>query len=1109
MAKKKQCTVCKNKINLSQKQTFLKCPFCEEIIHKLCSNTDNLCFNGYFYCQNHAHMKPAAPVRNNRPARQALVNSECQKIAESVASASKIIQSTDPLENVELDADQRAALSDSIAFINEILEQSSKRTEPKSRIPPHNNHVDSSATSTTINPKTNQAPFYNRISNNRIPNFPPAILLPPPFTPDCQKCRLQLTEPFFKCLNCKQSWHDKCITGNERLNQVKGYWVCAYCKNSHDVHERIMNYCGNDSSILQDKHEREAEMFANLNIDDAYFNPPRLSQYAFRFPIPKSLSGAVPKANKTSGEVNQQKNTEKVSQKQDKMVLEKLRIEKAIEELSLKKKQLDSQIMETTKESHHIPQRNSPLISPSNSSISIHESKEANDIERMVEESIRRMNPKPLEDHYDLSRKLFELQLRESQKRTYYTLPKVTKLGYEWKIFYTAFLESFEIYSPNENVIRLQEAIQCPEIKKLGGINLFTSATFEKTLKEIDKRIGKPEKMLIREKQKLIGYSQLRNHETKEIIDFIEEIKAYSTLVDKIGNYGDKNDQALIARLSRILPDRLLNGWTREYNKIKAETEEVLLNDMSTWLDKQIDTFETGLLFKQIDPYGDLRQKHGKTQEQSQKVKTKQNRNDQLFFHKTDDTSLKNEETKQNSRMTQSTNGYNESPANFCWYHNRKGHSSLYCYTLLSKKGKEVQELAKSKGICLICSNKVHSPCPQKEKFVCLIPDCPMKHATIFCPKRKCQNTTSIPKKTTNANNDGNARNQIATQSQSNNMKEESEDENEYEESMSQTTFDALHMSLRNAKRDENYDAACMIREISMHANCQSNPKAATKTLSTSSSLVSVITLKLESGGKTLKCALLLDSGSTTSLLDEKYADMLQLKGPNKELKLSWSGGQKRIIKDSMIIKASAIGFHDEAKSYEIYFRTVKDLGMPPQMFNADEIRKKFNYLADLPLISYSHIVGVIGTDQWWFFKQLKWIESSRKNSVDSPVALLTPLGYCLIGSSCPLSKLHSHMNNINMEERSLSHSIVKLSEEEEEELMKMEARAIGLDYRQPYEQDRVIAEDQAGLKILMEKVKIQTTIKKIEKANVVDILSFFVTYHFKTSPPQIRTDRH
>lgn len=569
--------------------------------------------------------------------------------------------------------------------------------------------------------------------------------------------------------------------------------------------------------------------------------------------------------------------------------------------------------------------------------------------------------------------------------------------------------------------------------------------------------------MLIREKQKLIGLSKLGNNDTKEIMDFIQEVKAYSTLVDKIGNFGDKNDQALIARLSRILPDRLLNMWTKEYSKIKEETEEVLVNDLSSWLDKQIDTFETSLLFNQMDPYGDLKQKNAK-QSAQQISKAKDSKKENLFFHKTDEAIVTNNQPRI-SEMNHSTNGDNDSPAKYCWYHKMKGHSSLICYTLLSKNGDEVQELARSKGICTICSSKTHHPCPQKEKFTCPIPECPENHALIFCPKRRNQKITTIPRRS-RAQPSNNPRNKRTEVNHSHNIQERAE----CDAAMSQTTFNALQFNIRND--DDDYDSFWMMREISMHANSQSNSNASNQISTTSSSLVSVLTLILESHGKTLKCALLLDSGSTTSLLDEEFADLLHLQGPTKELKLALSGGKKRIVSDSKIVKARATGIHENAKTFDIYFRTVKNLGMPSQDFNAEEMRKKFSHLKDLPLISYSRLIGVIGTDQWRFFKQQKFIESHNKNSIESPVTFLTPLGYCVIGASCSLSKLHEHMNSIHMEESTISHNTVKLDENEEEELIKMEESALGLDYRHPYENDRAIEEEQAGLKALIEKVK-------------------------------------
>jgi hypothetical protein len=163
-----------------------------------------------------------------------------------------------------------------------------------------------------------------------------------------------------------------------------------------------------------------------------------------------------------------------------------------------------------------------------------------------------------LRETTELNRMLVQMQLRETRKNTYRDLPKVTQANYEWKTFYSSFLSTKDFFEHQENVIRIQEAIQCPEMKTLGGLNLINLNTYEKTLEEIDRRVAKPEKLLIKDKQKLVDHAKIANGDKKSVIKFIDEVRKYSTLVDKIGSLADKSDHALISRISRILPDRMV-----------------------------------------------------------------------------------------------------------------------------------------------------------------------------------------------------------------------------------------------------------------------------------------------------------------------------------------------------------------------------------------------------------------------------------------------------------------------------------------------------------------------------------------------------------------------
>lgn len=213
----------------------------------------------------------------------------------------------------------------------------------------------------------------------------------------------------------------------------------------------------------------------------------------------------------------------------------------------------------------------------------------------------------------------------------------------------------------------------------------------------------------------------------------------------------------------------------------------------------------------------------------------------------------------------------------------------------------------------------------------------------------------------------------------------------------------------------------------------------------------------------------MLDSGSTLSMIEEEAATCLELEGPTKPLAFSWSGGQSRSDQNSKIVKTQVKGIQNKARAYDIHFRTMENLDMPSQHFNAESLRNKFSHLKGLQLESYSKIIGIIGTDQSFAFKQLAWIENKHKPT--DPVAILTPLGFALMGSRCPLDKLYQHLCE-SQEVTHVHHNKYDcMSETEEVELIKMHDSAMGLDYMRPYENDRNSADDEQALNILKEKV--------------------------------------
>lgn len=699
---------------------------------------------------------------------------------------------------------------------------------------------------------------------------------------------------------------------------------------------------------------------------------------------------------------------------------------------------------------------------------------------------------------------LAQVQLLESRKNSSRVLPKVKTLGYEWKIFYNSFLNTKLIFSPMENVLRVAEAISCKEILDLGGGNLMTPDTLENTLQAIDQRVGKPETLIISEKLKIIDSPKLKNGETKEIIEFIERVKKYSSLVDSIGGYHNKTDDALIARIHQILPERLAHSWECKFYKIRQAEGSVTISDLAKWLNEQIDGFESKDYLQKINPYGELRKKEGKPSHQrEEKPVRKRSAAPNLNFAQNEISQILKESENvhfNQERKNFKRSGKPKSTTNSCWYHNNNQHPSFSCFSLLRKSGREVSELAKARGICQICSASQHEgPCPFKSSYVlCPIPDCNLRHNMLFCFKRQGDKTnvknfsvTHKPKLVEGKRQDkAHEQNHLSH-------------ENENFEGSSQT-INLLHS---NSAASNNYSCNT-ITEIDFDRYEESlkevNICQASITSKFSANLISVVVLTLTQGNLKLKGAFLLDSGSTTSMIDTHAAKMLRLDGPKRPLAVSWSGGKSRADRNSVIVRVNAKGIHKTAKSYELYFRTMQDLQMPGQNFDATQMKEKYPHLRKLDLESYSNVIGIIGTDQMWAFRQIGWVEASAKSGL-SPSAMLTPLGYSIIGGGCPLQALYEHQQDVNSFESAVNHSVChkNLPTNKEKELGLMQESVMGIEYLLPYENDRDIADEQKALEMLKRKVsKIPGTNRyqapllwKDEKSSLPTADSFKVAY--------------
>lgn len=80
--------------------------------------------------------------------------------------------------------------------------------------------------------------------------------------------------------------------------------------------------------------------------------------------------------------------------------------------------------------------------------------------------------------------------------------------------------------------------------------------------------------------------------------------------------------------------------------------------------------------------------------------------------------------------------------------------------------------------------------------------------------------------------------------------------------------------------------------------------------------------------------------------MEERLADQLGLEGSSANLCLKWTAGTVRVEEDSKMIAVEISGTSPSAKRYHVPdVRTVKELDLPVQSMNSDDMKRKYSHL--------------------------------------------------------------------------------------------------------------------------------------------------------------------
>jgi len=133
------------------------------------------------------------------------------------------------------------------------------------------------------------------------------------------------------------------------------------------------------------------------------------------------------------------------------------------------------------------------------------------------------------------------------------------------------------------------------------------------------------------------------------------------------------------------------------------------------------------------------------------------------------------------------------------------------------------------------------------------------------------------------------------------------------------------------------------------------------------------------------------------TLIDASIFDKLGIKGTPSSICLQWTGETTRFVNTSVRTSIQISGVSSEKRYWLNNVQTVKSIALPKQTVDMDELRSKYSYLKDLPLVTYStQPMLLIGTNNW----KIAVSRRIREGKWNDPIASKCMLGWTIQGSA-------------------------------------------------------------------------------------------------------------
>ena len=174
--------------------------------------------------------------------------------------------------------------------------------------------------------------------------------------------------------------------------------------------------------------------------------------------------------------------------------------------------------------------------------------------------------------------------------------------------------------------------------------------------------------------------------------------------------------------------------------------------------------------------------------------------------------------------------------------------------------------------------------------------------------------------------------------------------------------------------------------------------------------LFKIIELDVTWKNKTIKVNAFLDDGASPTVIDKSLFNELDLDGTKDSFVVQYAKGDPECEEGSMVTSLF-VSIPGTKRRFRLnHVHTAVDLNLPNQTINADNLRKTYAHLADLPLkdVSNSKPRILIGLEHAHLIASFE----TRAGKPDEPLASRTQLGWIVYGKHCTYNEENSHRIN-------------------------------------------------------------------------------------------------